>query len=314
MRQYTLRRLMFFVPVLLVTSAITFFAVNLIPGDLAQIFLGFDADQEDLEAFREAAGLNKPIAQRYVEWLGGFLTGDPGKSLLGGVSIQGELQARFPVTLTLMFFGFVFTMFFGVLFGTLAALYQDRGIDYFVRTASIFGSSIPDFFALTLLILVPAVLWRYAPPFGYVPIWEEPWRSLKQVVPPTLVLSIGGGATLMRIQRSALLEVLRQDYIRTARAKGLSEMTVLFRHAMKNAMIPVLTIGGGLMAGLLSGTIILERITSLPGIGAYIFNAVLNRDFNVIMTMTMYFALLVMITNLIVDLLYAWVDPRIRYQ
>lgn len=314
MRQYTIRRLMFFVPVLLITSAITFFAVNLVPGDMAQIFLGFDADQEDLAAFREAAGLNKPIMQRYVEWLGGFLTGDPGKALLGGVSIRDELIARFPVTLTIMFFGFFFTMFFGILFGTLAAVFQDRGIDYFVRTGSIFGSSIPDFFALTLLLLVPAVLWRYAPPFGYVPIWEEPWRSMKQVIPPTLILAVGGGATLMRIQRSALLEVLRQDYIRTARAKGLTQRTVLLRHAMKNAMIPVLTIGGGLVAGLLSGTIILERITSLPGLGQYTFNAVLNRDFNVIMTMTMYFAVLVMLSNLIVDLLYAWVDPRIRYQ
>ena len=137
---------------------------------------------------------------------------------------------------------------------------------------------------------------------------------LQQVVPPTLILSIGSAATLMRIQRSALLEVLRQDYVRTARAKGLPEMTVLLRHAMKNAMIPVLTVAGVLMSALLSGTIILERITSLPGIGNYIFNAVLNRDFNVIMTLTMYFALLVMLTNLIVDLLYAWVDPRIRYQ
>ncbi len=173
--------------------------------------------------------------------------------MLGGVSIQGELQVRFPVTLTLMFFSFGFTMFFGILFGTLAALYQDRGIDYFVRTASIFGSSVPDFFALTLLILVPAVLWRYAPPFGYVPIWEEPWRMLQQVVPPTLILSIGSAATLMRIQRSALLEVLRQDYVRTARAKGLPEMTVLVRHAMKNAMIPVLTVAGVLMSALLAG-------------------------------------------------------------
>jgi peptide/nickel transport system permease protein len=205
-------------------------------------------------------------------------------------------------------------MFFGVLFGILAAVFQDRRIDYLVRTFSVFGLSVPEFFTLTLLMLVPAILWRYAPPFGYFPVWEDPWRAIRQVVPPTLVLSIGSGAQLMRMTRSALLEVLRQDYIRTARAKGLPERTVLMRHAIKNATIPVMTIGGLLMAGLLGGSVILERVTALPGLGSYTFRAVIDRDFNVIMTMVMYAAMLVMTANLVIDLLYAYVDPRIRYQ
>ncbi len=314
MRQYAMRRLLFFVPVLLVTSAITFFAVNLIPGDMALVLLGNEADQADIDAFHKSTGLDKPVAQRYLQWLGGMLRGDPGKALLGGVSIQGELKARFPVTLSIVASAFTFTIIFGTLSGIIAAVFQDRWFDYGVRTFSVFGQSLPEFFTLTLLMLIPAILWRYAPPFGYVPIWEDPWRAARQILPATLVLSIGGSAQLMRMTRSAMLEVLRQDYIRTARAKGLQERTVLMRHAIKNAMIPILTIAGVLMSALLGGSIILERITSLPGLGQYTFQAVLDRDFNVIMTMVMYAAMLIMTSNLVVDLLYAFVDPRIRYR
>ena len=313
MRQYAIRRLLFFVPVMLVTSAITFFAVNLLPGNLAFQILGFDATPSEIAQFEESTGLNRPIVIRYVEWLLGFLRGDPGDALLGGVSIQAEMKARLPVTLSIMFFSFIFTMAFGITFGMIAAVFQDRPFDYLVRTFSVFGLSIPEFFTLTLYILVPAILWRYAPPFGYTPIWEDPIRALKQVIPPTLLLSVGGAATLMRLTRSAMLEVLRQDYIRTARAKGLQERTVLLRHALKNATIPVLTIGGLLIANLLAGTIVLENVTSLPGLGQYTLRSVIDRDYNVLMSLVMYAVLVVMASNLIIDLLYAWVDPRIRY-
>ncbi len=315
MRQYAIRRAIFIVPVLLAVTFITFFAINSLPGaDPALNYLGFNARPEEVDAFKEANGLNRPVMVRYVDWLAGIVQGDPGSSLRGATDIRGEIQSRFPVTFTIMIFTFAFVMTFGLTFGIIAAVFQDSPPDYFVRLLAVFGQSIPDFFTLTLLLLLPAIWWNYAPPFGYVPFWEDPVRGLRQIVPPTMVLAFGGSALLMRVTRAAMLEVLRQDYVRTARAKGLNARVVLFRHAIKNAMIPVLTIAGALISSLLGGTVILENITALPGLGQYTFNAVVNRDFNVVMAMVTYAAFLVVITQLAVDLLYAVVDPRIRYR
>ncbi len=313
MRQYAMRRMLFLVPVLFAVTIITFFGLSLIPGDPALTFLGLEARPEEIESFHRQHGLDKPVIERYFDWLSGMLRGDPGQSLLGG-DIKSELKARFPVTLQIIVFTFTFTMIFGVLFGTLSAVFQDTPLDYAVRVFSIFGLSVPSFFSLTLLLLIPAILWRYAPPLGYEPLWDDPLHFLRQVIPPTLVLSIEGSAGLMRLSRSALLEVLRQDYIRTARSKGLGEYMVFLRHAAKNAMIPVLTIAGTLIAGLLGGSVILENIISMPGLGQYTFRAVTQSDYNVVMTMVTYAAIVVVSANLVVDLLYAFVDPRIRYR
>lgn len=313
MRAYALRRLIFFVPVLLAASIVTFLALRLIPGDPALTFLGQSATPEQIEKWHEDAGIDDPLPTQYLRWLGGMLRGDPGRSLAGGQSIQSEVAARLPVTLLILFFSFTFTMFFGVLFGVLAAVFQDSWIDYVVRFLSVLGQSIPSFFLLTLLILLPAIWWRYAPPFGYIPFWEDPWRAARQVVPPTFLLAVGGASTLMRLTRSSMLEVLRADYVRTARAKGLEERMVLARHAMKNSMIPVLTIAGTLISVLLGGSIILENITSLPGLGQYTFSATRNRDYNVVMALVTYAAVVVVLSHLVIDLLYASLDPRIRY-
>lgn len=313
MRAYTIRRLLFFVPVLLAASIITFGALRLLPGDPALTFLGQAASEEDIARWHRDRGTDRPLVQQYVRWLGGMLRGNPGETMAGGQSIQSEIKARFPVTALILVFSFGFTMLFGVLFGLLAAVFQDGPIDYVVRLLSVLGQSIPPFFLLTLLILLPAIWWRYAPPFGYVPFWEDPWRAARQVIPPTFLLSIGAASTLMRLTRSSMLEVLRADYVRTARAKGLTERMVLLRHALKNSMIPVLTIAGTLISVLLGGSIILENITSLPGLGQYTFSATRNRDYNVVMAMVMYAAIVVVVSHLVVDLLYAALDPRIRY-
>jgi peptide/nickel transport system permease protein len=336
MRQYAMRRVLFFIPVLFAVTFITFFGLNLIPGDPALNFVGGQAYLNEIENWHKSHHieqqdcLNKHdngalgkvgaldncagiLFTKYFSWLGGMLHGDPGDSLLGG-SIKSELKARLPVTLQILVFSFAFTMFFGLLFGTIAAVFQDTPLDYFVRVFSIFGLSVPNFFALTLLLLIPAILWRYAPPLGYTPIWKDPTAFLEKMIPPTLILSVEGAAGLMRLVRSALLEVLRQDYIRTARAKGLQERIVFLRHAAKNAMIPVLTIAGALIAGLLGGSLILEQIMAMPGLGQYTFNAVNQSDYNVVMTMVTYAALVIVTANLVVDLLYATVDPRIRYR
>ncbi len=313
MGRYALRRIIFFIPVLLITSFLTFFAINLVPVEPWIIFIGQDALPEQIAGFNATHGLDKPILERYMSWLTGMLQGDPGSSFLGGRSIGEEMKTRFPVTALIMFFAVIFTIVFGLVFGVIAAVFQDSPIDYFVRFTSMFAGSVPDFYALTLLLILPAIFWNYSPPFGYIAFWEDPLRAARQIIPPTLLLSVGGSVLLMRLARSSLLEVLRQDYIRTARSKGLAERVVILRHALRNALIPVLTIAGGLVGALLGGAIILERIMALPGLGQYTLLAVQQQDHAVVMALTMYAVFLIVSTNLVVDLLYAVVDPRIRY-
>ena len=314
MTRYALRRILFFMPVLLAVSAITFFGLALIPGDPAQLFLPIDAENEAIEEWRASRGLDQPLVERYINWLGGMLRGDPGPALVSGVPIHDEIAQRWPVSMLVLVFTFFFSTTLGLLFGSLSAVFQDSWLDYFVRTFSIFGLSTPSFFLLTLLLVLPAVWWGYAPPFGYVPFWEDPGRAARQIIPPTLLLSIGGAGSIARLVRSSLLEVLRQDFITTARSKGLTERAVLVRHAIRNAAIPLLTVFGGMIGGLLGGSVILENITALPGLGQYTFNAVIQRDTNVVMAMTTYSAVLLVSSHLIVDLLYGWADPRIRYE
>jgi peptide/nickel transport system permease protein len=314
MWQYAIRRMLFFIPVLFAVSVLTFFAARLVPGEPALTYLGGQARIDDIKAWDHAHGLDQPLMTQYVKWLGGILHGDPGESLAGGQNIGSELRARLPVTLMILVFSFAFTMLLGISLGVLAAVFQDSWIDHILRVLSVFGQSIPAFYTLTLLILLPAIWWQYAPPFGYTPFWHDPWRALRQIVPPTFVLAIGGSSTLMRLTRSSLLEVLRADYVRTARSKGLKERVVVMRHAVRNALVPVLTVAGTLIAALMGGSVILENITSLPGLGQYTFNAVVNRDYNVVMTMVMYAAAVVCSAHLAVDLLYGVLDPRIRYR
>lgn len=305
------------VPTLVVVSAITFFGLNAIPGDIALIYLGADEVSEDyevqVEAFKEKHGLDQPVVVRYFKWAGGVLTGDPGTSMRNGLPVINDIKARFPVTLQITILMIVFTALFGVLPGVLAAVFQDRWVDHVVRILTVFFDSFPNFFLLTLLLLLPAIWWNYGPPTGYEgPIWTDPTRWIRQFVPPTLVVGMGA-AFLVRITRSSLLEVLRADYIRTARAKGLSERPVILRHALRNSLIPVVTILGTTFAALINGTIILENVMGLPGLGQYTLQAVEHRDFNAVQAVTIYTAVAVMVINLLVDLSYAFLDPRIRY-
>lgn len=314
MLRYTLRRLVWMLPPMFIVSVATFFGLNALPGDIATLTLGENATPEAVEEFREKNGLDRPIVVRYVDWLGGMIRGDPGDSLKGGRPMSEDIKVRLPVTLHILFFSLFFTAFFGVLFGVAAALFQDTAIDYVIRTFAVFSDSFPNFFLLTLLLLIPAILWQYSPPIGYEgPIWEDPWRTVRQFVPPTLLLGLGA-AFLTRITRSSMLEVLRADFVRTARTKGLSERVVIGRHVLRNALLPIVTVLGGVFANLLGGTIILERVMTLPGLGNYTFQAVQDRDFNIVQAMTLYSALTVMLVNLLVDLSYARIDPRIRYR
>lgn len=314
MRAYIARRLLWALPTILLVSILTFGALRILPGDITALYLSDDARPQDVENFKKLHGLDKPLIAQYWDWISEVARGDFGTSLRGGFPIKDEVAARFPVTLEILVLSLLFTTLFGVGFGLTAALWQDRWPDYLVRVSSIVNQSVPDFFLLTLLILLPALLWSYGPPVGYEgAFWNDPARNAKQFLPPIIILSIGNSAFLMRVTRSTMLEVLRTDYIRTARSKGVRERAIIYRHAVKNALIPVVTLVGTAFSTLLGGSVILENVMTLPGLGQYIFTAVTQRDLTIVQTMTLYAAAVVIAVHLLVDLLYVVIDPRIRY-
>jgi peptide/nickel transport system permease protein len=313
MRQYIVRRLLFLVPVVVAVSIAVFWALRIMPGDVAELMLGQTATTQSLREVREDLGLDKPVVQQYFDWVRQVATGDLGESILMGTSVGSEIMSRLPITLELLLLTLLFTIVLGVAFGVLSAVLQDSPLDYLVRTVSILGLSIPSWWFGIMVLLIPSVLWAYAPPLGYVSVQENLWDNLRQFVPPAFILGAASSAGVMRLTRSALLEVLRQDYILTARSKGLLERRVISRHALKNAMIPVITVLGMQLAALLGGALIIEQVFGLEGLGRYLYQAVLQRDYPVVQALTLYIAVVVVVVQLLVDVSYAWFDPRIRY-
>lgn len=314
MQAYVIRRASFLVPVLFAVSIAVFVALRFMPGDITVILLGTEATPEQVADLRADLGLDKPIPVQYVEWLSGVLRGDLGESYVLGNSVGAEILDRLPITLELVLFTLAITAVVGVTFGVISAVFQNSLLDYVVRVTSIFGLSLPGWWVGIMLLLGPSIWWNYSPPLGYVPIYENLWDNLRQFVPPALVLAAASAAVLMRLTRTTLLDVLRQDYIRTARAKGLRETVVIMRHAVKNAMIPVITVLGGQMAILFGGAVIIEQVFSLEGLGRYMFTSISARDFPVVQVLALYIAVVVVSMNLLVDISYAWFDPRVRYR
>jgi len=251
---------------------------------------------------------------QYVDWMGDVLTGNLGTSIYGGQDVMDEVTRRLPISIEIMVLTLLFSGTIGITFGVLSAVMRNSPLDYGGRVFAVFGQSIPDFFLLVLLIVIPSMLWKYAAPIGgYVYPWEDPWTNFRMFVPPTLLLSIGASVGLMRLVRSTMLEVLRSDYVRTARAKGLHPRTVIMRHAFRNTLAPVITLLTFTMTIAFSGSIILERAMNLEGLGNYFFTAAYARDLPVVQFTVMYTTLIVVIFNLIQDISYAYVDPRVRY-
>ncbi len=326
MRTYILRRILYLFPVLLFISLAVFILLRLVPGDVAEILAGPYATDQQIEQLRERFGLDKPVLltaawpwtgefwhTQYFEWLGNALRGDLGESIYLSQDVSAELLDRLPVTAELLILTLIFTLFVGIPIGIVSAVWQNSPIDYLMRMVSILGLSVPAFWLATLVIIVPSLLWSYAPPLGYVGFFEDPWANLRQFVPPAIILSATSAAIVMRLARSSLLEVLRNDYIRTARSKGLRERTVMTRHALKNSLIPVLTIISLQIAGLLGGSVIIELVFDLRGVGLMTFLAILQRDYPVVQGVALYIAVVFVLVNLTVDVAYAWLDPRIRY-
>lgn len=314
MGQYLAKRVIFAVGVLFIISIVVFTAVRMIPGDVCRIVLNTpDVTEAQCDAIREELGLDEPLVTQYLSYMGGLLTGDWGTTLISKRSVWDEIKTRIPVTLELTLLATSFAFVIALPIGIISAVRQDSVIDYVLRVLSIGWLSIPSFWLGTMLIVFPAQWWGYTPPVGYVDLWDDPLKNLEQLYLPAISLGLALSASLARVTRSAMLEVLRQDYIRTSRAKGLGERLVILRHALRNAMIPVVTLFGLQVGVLLGGTVVLESIFSLPGLGLLTFNAVTVKDYPQVQGLVLFFATVLVTVNLLVDLSYAWFDPRIRY-
>ena len=321
MQQYLARRLIFGVMTAILVSLLVFALMRIAPGDVAQSIAAEQAggeegtvSEEQLEQIREALGLNRPLYIQYLDWMGGFVIGDWGNSLFTKRSVFTEFKKKLIVTVELVIISQIIAIAIGLPAGILMALKQDTFIDYVVRIGSLAGLSIPSFWSAVLFLVIGAYFFRWNPPLGYIELVEDPMGNLSQFIWPSLMLGYISAATKARMMRSTMLEVLRQDYIRTAHAKGLRQFIVTSRHALKNAMIPVITVIGITTALSLGGSVVMERVFVLPGIGNYIVDGMLQRDYPVVQSMVLVFAAAVIVVNLLVGLSYGWLDPRVRYQ
>jgi peptide/nickel transport system permease protein len=314
MLTYILRRFALLIPVLLGVSLVTFSLIRLIPGDAALLSIGVDkrTTPEVRAAVRKSYGLDQPPPLQYARWMGHILRGDLGKSLQTRRTIKQELKLRLPVTFELAFLAVLIGTIPAVVVGILAAIRRNSSLDYATTVVTLLGISVPNFFLAALLILVFAVWLGWLPPLGYVEFTKDPIQNLKDMTLPAICLSLPFAAVLMRNTRSAVLEVLNQEHVRVARAKGLPSSKVLLRHVLPNAALPVITIAGIQVAGLLGGTVIVETIFGLPGIGRYIYESIANRDYPVVQGVTLVMATIFVLVSVIVDILYAVIDPRLR--
>jgi peptide/nickel transport system permease protein len=302
------------IPILLGVSLVTFIIVRSIPGDPVRVLLGADARStpEQIENIRRAYGLDQPLPVQYLKWLQHVVTGDLGQSLRTGRPLTQELGLRLPVTAQLAAFAAIIGMIPALTFGVLAALKRNSKLDWMTTLTALLGISVPNFFLATLLVLLFSFKLRWLPNVGYKPFFDDPLGNLQLMVLPAISLGLPFMAIIMRFTRSAVLEVMGQEYVRVARAKGLRQSRVVVRHVLPNAGIPVLTVAGIQVAALLGGTVIVEQIFALPGVGRYIFEAISNRDYPVVQSVTLVMATIFVLVSLVVDILYAVLDPRLR--
>ena len=314
MATYILRRLIATIPVLLLVTFGAFALIRIIPGDLAALKLGEDATPLEVKEYRDKLGLNDPIPIQYVKWLGNVARGDLGESQWEFRPVSEVVRDKFPVTFELALLAIVISTSIAIPFGIISAVRQDSILDQVLRFTSILFLAVPAFWLAILLITLPSIWFGWKPPLtGYVEFWENPVVNLQRMIWPALVIGASSAALVMRLMRSTLLEVLRQDYIRTAWAKGLRERSVVSRHALKAAMIPVVTILGLQLSVLLGGAVIAEQIFSLPGMGRSMLGAISKRDYALVQSYVLIFAMIYLLMNLVVDLIYGYLDPRIRY-
>ncbi len=316
MYRYLIRRVILMVPTLFGVAVIIFVLMRLIPGDIAEIRLGESGNvsQEMIDLENERLGLNRPYLVQFGDWFFTLLQGDLGESMWTGRPMILELKERFQLSLQIAIMATLFATLLAIPLGTAAALRQDTWVDYGVRIFSIAGIATPSFWLGIMMILGFLIFFNWLPPLTYTPIWVDPIANLSQLIWPALATGYRYSAVATRMTRSAVLEVLREDYIRTARAKGLVEHIIINRHALKNAMLPVITVIGLEFAFLMGGLVVTEQVFNLNGLGLFFVNAVGNHDYTAVQVLVMIVAFTFVSTYFIVDILYAWLDPRIHYQ
>jgi peptide/nickel transport system permease protein len=320
MRAYAIRRIMLIFPTLLLLTIIVFLSVRFIPGDVVDLIIseinteGEMSYEEARDLIRGQLGLDTPIHIQYWKWVTGVLRGDLGTSMRTGRSITEEFLSKVPISIELGILSMITGMILAFPLGIYSAVRQDTIPDYAGRTLAIMMMSVPGFWIMTMVIVFPAIWWNWMPPLQYTPFVEDPGKNLVQFVIPAVIMGASFSGGVMRFLRTMMLEVLRQDYIRTAWAKGLSERTVIVRHALRNTLIPQITMIGMALPGLIGGSVITEQIFNLPGVGRWLFDAVTRRDYTIICGMNLMMATLVLFCNLAVDLTYAWLDPRVKFQ
>jgi peptide/nickel transport system permease protein len=318
MRTYIAKRLLLIVPTLIGVAALVFVIMRVIPGDVTLLILGGDQagriDPAQIAAMKHQLGLDQPLLVQFGTWLWGVLRFDFGRSLWTGQPVLEELLIRLPLSLELALLASMVSVLIAIPLGMLAAVRQDSWVDYVIRVVSIGGQAIPSFWVGILCILLLVIYFGWGPPLEFTPPWIDPWANFQQMVWPVVTVGYRYAAVTTRMTRSTVLEVLREDYIRTAWAKGLRDRAVVVRHALKNAMLPVITLIGTEFAFLIGGLVVTETVFTLNGVGRFVVDAVAHRDYPVVQALVFLIAFSFVIVNLLVDLTYAWFDPRIRYR
>ena len=309
---YAARRLASAVPVLLLVSLVAFGLIHAIPGDAAYVIAGPDATSDQVEAIRTTLGLDRPIPEQLWRWFWNLAQGDLGQSYMLGRSVSQAIAERVPVTFLLTVYSLILTIPLGVIAGLIAAYHHNRWLDTSVMGMALVGVSLPTFWFSIMAVLLFSVELGWLPAGGYVPLSENVWGCLRSLTLPAISLAVFQVALLARMTRATTLEVLRQDYVRTARAKGVSEIKVVGIHAFANVLIPVVTVIGIIINVALSGTVVIEQVFSLPGVGRLVVQGILRRDYPVIQGSLLVVALMMVLVNLVVDLLYAYLDPRVK--
>ena len=316
MQGYILRRLLYAIPTVIGVSLIIFMAMRVVPGDPVVVMFGDEPElirAEDRAKIEADLGLSDPLVVQYGKWMKDIGTGKLGVSFWRGDTVADLIKRRGPLTIEIAVIAIILAWVIGVPVGILSALHQNSAADYLARFFTVLFLAIPSFWLASLAVLVLVLVWGWGAPLGVIDVWDDPIQNLQIVLRPAIVLGLAVSAYIARMTRSSLLEVIREDYIRTARAKGLRERMVVWRHALRNTMLPVITLSGVLFGFMLGGSVVLEQAFNVPGLGRAMVEAFVDVDYIVIQNLVLLYGVVFVVINLLIDISYAWLDPRIRY-